>query len=108
MMSPSGSRHDDEVRGNEMNSRAAANGVPDAPVGIAPSHDGALAEAHDAPMAFHAHPDARVHANKETAVRSARQDRLVGDSSGGMLGTRVQGNGCAEGVEAKRKWMGRA
>ena len=104
-MFPSDSRHDGEVRVNETHSMVPANGDQGALVEVVPSHDGALVVAHDAPMAYHAHLDARARVNKEIAVQLGRRDQSFDDLNGDMPGTRVQGSGRAVGVEAKRRWM---
>ena len=96
-MFPSGSHHDGEVQGN-------ATGSMDTLVGPVPSHDGALAVVHDAPMAYHAHPGARARVGKETVVQSARQGQPVDDLED-KPGSRVQESGRVVGVEAKRRWM---
>lgn len=102
VMFPSGSRHDDEDRGNAADSRVVVNDDLGALVAVVPSHDGALAEAHDVPMAYRAHSGARLHANKASAAQPTREDQPVDDLNGGMSGNQAQGNGRVGGVEAKQ------
>ena len=106
-MYPSGSCHDGEVQENATGSMVAANGDRGTLVDPVPNHDGARVVAHGVPKACHGHPGARLRADKETAVPTARQGQPVADLRGDMSGIRVQGNGRV-GVEAKRMWMVRA
>ena len=71
-MFPLGLHHDGEVQKNTMDSR-------DTLIGPIPSHDGVLAVVHNAPMAYHTHPDVRARVGKETMVQSARQGQPVDD-----------------------------